>query len=216
MTDDAIDHDEAARFLPWLANETLDASERERIERHVRACVTCRAELAEQRALAALVRRQPAVQLSAEHDFERLRRKLDARPRSRLERRGLIVTWAAAASVAIAVIAAVLVRLVPAPQELDDRYRTLTQDGGAPLLVDVVFADISEEEMLELIARHGAEIVAGPSPRIGRYTLRVAGDRASEKEVAELVRQLRDDERVRFAARAYSAPADDASSETRP
>jgi len=211
MTDEAIDHDEAARLLPWLANGTLDAGERERVERHVRTCVTCRAELAEQRALAGLVRRQPAVRLSAERDFERLRRALDARPRSRGARRRRTAAWAAAASVAIAVLAAVLVGVLPGTEDPDDGYRTLTEDGAAPMLVDVVFADIAEEEIHELIARHGAVIVAGPSPRIGRYTLRVAGDAVPETQVAELVRRLREDERVRFAARAYSVPSDDAS-----
>lgn len=208
MTDDAMSHEEAALLLPWLVNGTLDSSERERVERHVRGCVTCRTELVEQRALASLVRDRPVVPLSAERDFERLRRTLDGSPSRGM--RGLrTAAWAVAASIAVVAIAASVAPLVVGTREPVEPYRTLTRDEAAPMLVDVVFVDISDDELRDLIETLGAEIVAGPSPRVGRYTLRLVDDRATDADLDDLVRRLRDDRRVRFAARAYSLPTHD-------
>jgi len=210
MTDDAMSHDEAVLLLPWLVSGTLDAGERERVERHVRGCVTCRAELAEQRALASLVRDRPIVPLSAERDFERLRQALD-RNASHCSLGPRAATWAVAASITIVAIAALVASLVVGTREPVAPYRTLTQGETPPMLVDVVFADASDDEIRALIDSLGAEIVAGPSPRVGRYTLRLVGGRATEADLDGVVRRLRDDERVRFAARAYSVPTDDSS-----
>lgn len=208
MTDDAMSHEEAALLLPWLVNGTLDSSERERVERHVRGCVTCRTELVEQRALASLVRDRPIVPLSAERDFERLRQALD-RNASHCSLGPRAATWAVAASITIVAIAALVASLVVGTREPVAPYRTLTQGETPPMLVDVVFADISDDELRDLIETLGAEIVAGPSPRVGRYTLRLVDDRATDADLDDLVRRLRDDRRVRFAARAYSLPTHD-------
>ena len=39
-------HAEAQHLLPWLANGTLSGTELERVQAHVKACATCRADLA--------------------------------------------------------------------------------------------------------------------------------------------------------------------------
>ncbi|HEX5420985.1 MAG TPA: zf-HC2 domain-containing protein, partial [Gammaproteobacteria bacterium] len=82
-----INHNEAARLLPWLVNGTLAGTERERVERHVRDCLVCRAEVREQQALQVLVRQRADVPLSAEQGFEALAQRLqEAREGGRFAR----------------------------------------------------------------------------------------------------------------------------------
>ena len=77
----ALQHEQAAALLPWLVNGTLGGEELEQVERHVRGCLGCRAELAEQNALRAMLRRQPPAALSADAHFESLRGRLAREPR---------------------------------------------------------------------------------------------------------------------------------------
>lgn len=208
MSGETLGHEQAAVLLPWLANGTLEGDELERVEQHMRGCVTCRREFAEQRALAALLRRQPPVQVSAELDFERLRRRLDAEGATgRLVPRRVVST-AVAAAVACAVVAMtfVLHRVEPA----HPLYETLTEEVPDAALVDVVFADLDEARIREWLARHDAEIVAGPSERIGRYTLRFSGSEMAGAQMEELLQRFRSDARIRFAAPAYIEPRGDA------
>ena len=53
--DDPV-HVDASALLAWYANETLDATEQARVERHVRECVACSRELEELRRLQAVLR----------------------------------------------------------------------------------------------------------------------------------------------------------------
>lgn len=201
-----LDHEQAAALLPWLANGTLDGAERERVERHVRGCLPCRAELAEQTRLRALVQRRPIVHLSADAGFERLRSRLAHARGPRVTRRTL---WAAAAVVALAGIGWMLAIGVSglAPRSDDGEYRTLSDSGAHGALVDVIFADgVRESDMRALLEELDAEIVAGPSRSLGRYTLELAEPRDAPLDVDSVVRRLLADERVRFAAPTYSAP----------
>lgn len=214
MTRDAFDHEHAAPLLPWLANGTLDGEERERVERHVRHCLPCRAELAEQTRLRAAVRQQPVVPLSADAGFERLQARLDRAP-SPLRPRGAFRTWAAAAAVvaigaAAAIGVPVAVSLLDSPTEADaGEYRTLSDGVTGRPLIDVIFADgVREAEMRALLEELDAEIVAGPSPRLGRYTLRLRAD-GSPADAEDVVRRLLGDERVRFAGPTFAPPLPD-------
>lgn len=220
-------HEEAALLLPWLVNGTLSGSERTRVEDHMRDCLVCRAELREQRALRTLVLRQPDVHVSAEQGFAALAGRLDReaapkRLRARLgavglgsvlrdlgaglatEPRGRRLALASFAAVAVAAAVALWV-LASGPAEAP-RYSTLTGvEDARPIDVDIVFAPgTSQEEARTVVEGVGGTIVAGPSA-LGRYTARVAGVE-SGADLEALMRKLRADPRVRFAARAYIAP----------
>jgi hypothetical protein len=203
MTRDAIDHETASGLLPWLVNGTLDADERERVERHVRLCIACRAELTEQHALWTLVRRQPTLPVSPEQELARLQRRIMSAPSAARYRRAPL---AAAAVVALAsALGLYALSRVEAPELRGEAYRTLSQAETPTVLIDVVFADISDAEILAVLAESRAEIVAGPSARLGRYTLRLV-EASSPSDVDAVLRRLAGDERVRFAGRAFSAP----------
>lgn len=215
MNEDASMHEHAAALLPWLVNGTLQGDERERVERHVRVCLRCRADLTEQTALRTLVRRQPAAGLAVDAHFDRMRARLEPQSSRRYRRISSRAMLAAAATLVLTVAGIMLwagrywtgdTIESPAPA-----YRLLSSDVADRALIDVIFAEgVREAEMRTLLAELGAEIVAGPSAGLGRYTLRIgagAGD-AAARDVEGLVAGLLRDERVRFAAPAYSAQAE--------
>ncbi len=72
-----MSHETVNGLLPWYANGTLADDERERVEDHVRACLTCHLELKKERGLYELVESSPAVNLAPDEGFERLSRRLD-------------------------------------------------------------------------------------------------------------------------------------------
>lgn len=212
-------HQQALELLPWLANETLDAIERERLERHLRDCLVCHAELKSQRALHALVKEQPTVGVSAERDFDALLARVDERDSSRGPARALgrrrrwwpapagatrLLAGAAAALAAAITVVAWLSAAGPVADE-PGAYSALAQpagDGGP--LVDIVFAQgVSETQMRALLREIDATIVTGPSD-LGRYTVRAAAV-SSAPERDTLVQRLRADARVRFAGPAFIA-----------
>ncbi len=73
-----MSHETATGLLPWYANGTLTDEERQRIENHVRGCVTCHLELRKERELHELVQSSPTVNLGPEEGFDKLSHRLDA------------------------------------------------------------------------------------------------------------------------------------------
>lgn len=208
MTDfEPLPHTRAFELLPWLINGTLAGTEREAVEQHVRACMLCRRELKDQQRLHASVRARRTADVSAEAGFDRLDRELGAqadaaRPRWR-------VAYATASRFALATAAgvavlAMLLWLTPLPNVDRDGYQTLATPPADATLVDIVFADeTTAAQMRDLLAAIDGEIVAGPS-RLGRYSVRVANDPASDQQLDKLLRVLAADPRVRFAGPALT------------
>jgi hypothetical protein len=201
-----LPHNRAFELLPWLVNGTLGDAEREAVEEHARACITCRRELREQQQLHAALRARRTADVSAEGGFERLNRELDGES----ERRRTTLRYATAAPFAIAAAAglavlAILLWFTPLPELADGGYSTLASTPAAEgALVDVVFADdTTAAEMQQLLDDIGGEIVAGPS-QLGRYSVRVTGARADAADIGKVVATLSADPHVRFAGRALA------------
>lgn len=217
----AMDHERANELLPWLANGSLEKSERTLVEQHVKSCLACRKSLREERKLRELMTRGADESLAVDEGFQRLLRRIDAAPQnsgqeplgsvdgrktSRKPRTwtASLSRWALAASVTLTL--GTVVWLVRAELEgpLPDRYVTVTD---APAIdaarVDVIFLDgIGAEERAALFAEIGARVAAGPSPA-GRYTLAFDSLDGREEAVAAVLARLRLDPRVRFAGRSF-------------
>ena len=203
----ALSHTRAFELLPWLINGTLASGEREGVEQHVRACIVCRRELKEQQRLHTAVRARRTVDVSAEAGFDRLDRELDAvpgaAPRRWRIRYGTAAPFALAAAAGVAVLA-VLLWFTPLPVLDRGGYETLATPPAEGALLDIVFADeTTAAQMQELLDRIDGEIVAGPT-ELGRYSVRVAGDKPSHEHLDELLRVLDADPRVRFAGPALA------------
>jgi hypothetical protein len=202
-----LPHTRAFELLPWLINGTLAGTEREAVEQHVRACIVCRRELKEQQRLHASVRARRTADVSAEAGFDRLDRELDAvtnaaRPRWRIPY-ATAGKFAVATAAGVAVLA-VLLWFTPLPNLDPDRYQTLATPPVDAALVDIVFTDeTTAAQMQDLLADIDGEIVAGPS-RLGRYSVRVASDPASDQQLDKLIHVLAADPRVRFAGPALT------------
>jgi hypothetical protein len=196
-----LPHTRAFELLPWLINGTLAGAERQAVEQHVRACIVCRRELKEQQRLHASVRARRTADVSAEAGFDRLDGELNAagaiRPRWRI-RYATAAPFAVATAAGVAVLA-ILLWFTPLPDLDRNDYKTLGTPPADAALVDIVFADqTTAAQMQDLLDDIDGEIVAGPS-RLGRYSVRVTGDRADDGQLDELIGVLAADPRIRFA-----------------
>lgn len=195
-----LSHRRALELIPWLVNGTLGDDERAALERHVRDCLPCRAELKQQRALAALLGKRHEPHLSPDAAFDALMNRADRRrwaPRAR---------YAIAASIAIALLGSIAVLYIPrlTDEHLEPGYETLARGGDAAVRLDLVFApDVTETELRGIVRAIGGTLVAGPS-EAGRYTIELGDDGTVTLE--RTIADLRADERVRFAGRSFMPP----------
>ncbi|HEX5786721.1 MAG TPA: zf-HC2 domain-containing protein [Woeseiaceae bacterium] len=209
-----LPHDQASELLPWLANGTLEAGERDAVRAHARNCVHCRRELDDLQALAAAIAPADA-ELLPVPDMRRINARIDAGLER--ERRGPALLagmkWFAGSpwrlafavqTVVVIALAAVLLR-PPAPEA---RYTTLSNPPSLPAgdYLRVVFDPGLEPAVLEaLLGTHGLAIAAGPSER-GVYTLSFARDAVAARR-EDVLAQLAADERVLFVQPAADATA---------
>ncbi len=207
MKPEQIAHETAFELLPWLVNGRLEGAEREAVEAHVRGCLLCHRELKDQRAVYAAIRSEDGRSASAVRAFAALERDLDEPPRRHAIDIPRSPRMLAAAAAAMLALVAVALWLAPASEDLAPRYTTLTAPSipsGAQ--IDVVFSEqTTAAEIASLLDAVHGEIVAGPND-IGRYGVRIADGRQSAAAIDEAVRHLRNDSRVRFAARVVTEP----------
>ena len=202
-----MSHQEAIELLPWLANESLDAGERDAVQRHATDCVICRRELAELSALRRSIGSEAARVEAPEPDMRRINARIDAQLERELWPRRLLATVRAwlgspmriafvAQSAALIAIAAVWLQ----PSDTDPAYRTLTTAEPLPAghYVRVVFdPGVDDAGVASLLEPTDLTVVAGPSAR-GVVTLRFADDTGGDERDA-IIRQMREDGRVLFA-----------------
>jgi hypothetical protein len=200
----AMNHQRAIELLPWLVNGTLSAGERAALEQHVHDCVSCRYELRQQNALAALVRQQGDVHVSPDAGFDDLMRHTDApRPRQRPDR----VRYAVAASIVIVLIGVATTSMYVSMIRGDGSFTTLsTPTDMETVRFDIVFVeDVSETEMRDVLRSVGGRIVAGPSD-IGRYTIEIDAQGRGAGAADDRLAALRRNDRIRFIGPSFIAP----------
>jgi anti-sigma factor RsiW len=169
-------HEESWLLLPWLVNGRLDASERLRIEQHVRACDACSRELTAQRLIRAALTEPERIVYTPGPSFRKLLERIDgaaaaprlqaspaAAPRSRHWRaawRPPGLAWAASfvLAVGVAALGTDLYRWsLP-------RYATHTDTAAVvPQVVHVAFAPaLGTADIEQLLRAAGGRVVAGP------------------------------------------------------
>ena len=216
-------HRECWEQIPWIANGSLDADERARLEPHLRACGSCQEELALQERTRTLMRRDDAVMLAPQVGWHKLSQRLEAASdgaeqasdaESSPEERSRSRRWPRWATIAASVQALALA-LVLGAQFMGDgefvaaRYETLTADrpieSGGPVIRLVFQTGVALQDVNALLRAVDAQVVAGPS-EAGVYTLALKNDRAAPDIDAALAR-LRADDRVLFAEAAVARTA---------
>jgi anti-sigma factor RsiW len=172
-------HERVQLLLPWYAKATLSEQETAEVDLHLGQCAECRAELAEERALAGAI---AALPLETERGWAAVAQRLDEKPRrapgaSSLAffRRRIPAGWAGGAALAAASITVALMTTVPPRMPVERTYTAMgSPRENAPGNAVVMFSpDTSERQLRGLVAGAGARIVDGPTAA-GGYVLRVA------------------------------------------
>ena len=204
-------HEESWMLLPWLVNGRLDASERSRIEQHVRACDACTRELEQQRRIRAALTEPERIVYAPGPSFRKLLERIDGaaaepRPqpapaptaRSRYWRsawRPPGLAWAATfvLAVAIATLGTDLYRWsLP-------RYSTHTDTRAVvSQVVHVAFAPaLGAADVGQLLQAAGGRVVTGPDAT-GVYGVVPLARGPGLAEARTLAARLRTDPRVRW------------------
>lgn len=199
-----LPHDQASELLPWLANGTLAAGERDAVRAHARNCVHCRRELDDMEALAALM--AAGTEPMPAPDMRRINARIDAHVARARRGPALLAAlksfaaspWRLAFVVQTSLVVALAVILLRAPAP-EPAYSTLSTPAALPAgdYLRVVFdPGLEAPAIAALLATHGLAVAAGPSER-GVYTLRfeAVADAAGRDAVRAA---LAADERVLF------------------
>ena len=205
-TDDDMTHDNAAELLPWLANDSLTESEKDRVLAHAQSCIICRRDLAELDALRDSISAGATELDPPPVDMRRINRRIDEYMERRrripraLEALGEFLSspWKAAVVLQSAVIVGLLIALA-AQQDDRPRYTTLTRDTPLPPghYLRLVVSTTPESGGLEaLLGDLGLRIVDGPSPRgVATVAFPEATSRDAQREV---IRALSENPMLRY------------------
>jgi hypothetical protein len=194
MTDDARESARDLRtleLLPWYVNGTLAGEEREAVRRALRSSLTCRLEHARLNRLQTLMQQDDAEHAATDRAFERLMSRIHRRRRWQGPR-----FWQAAAALLVACGLALWWSLDrrSEPQVFETLTTSDQAAAGAARLRVVFVSGVPEAVHRELLAAHGLEVTAPPTPE-GVYTLVVPAG----ADARAISNALRADPRVAFA-----------------
>lgn len=180
----------ALELLPWYVNGTLTGREREEVGCMLRSSLTCRLEYTRLMRLQEIMQQDDPEHAATDRAFERLMSRIH-----RQRRWHGLTLWHAAAVVLVACGLALMWNLDPRSTSQD--FETLTTPGDAApgtTRIRVVFVSVvPEDARRELLASHGLEMAAPPSPE-GVYTIAVPAG-ADARAISDA---LRADARVEF------------------
>jgi hypothetical protein len=207
-------HKEVFLLLPWYVNRSLREPEMREVESHLKVCLNCKREMANQLRLATAVNAADALDSSAQASFSRLMNQIHTTESatrsgasfhpSRKWYHRLDINFFRMPQAAM-VLVPVLALMLLAPgyffsrQMENTTYRTLS-DGesavGSTRDIQVIFAKGSSLQQIEFVLQGiDGQIVEGPSPE-GLYLIRLP---SSEKNFVEALLTLRSNSIVVFA-----------------
>ena len=195
MTDDVPESGRELRaleLLPWYVNGTLVGTEREEVRSALRSSLTCRLEHGRLTRLQELMRQDNAEHAATDRAFERLMSRIHRRRRWQGPR-----LWQAAAVLLVAFGLALWwsLDLRGVPQDFETLTTREDPAAGAVRLRVVFASGVPEDARRELLAAHGLEMAAPPTPA-GVYTL-VVPEGADARAISNA---LRTDPRVAFTS----------------
>lgn len=192
----AIDSDQNELLLPWLANETLDQSEREQVEQYLADHPEQQDELAFLKSLRAGVKQEQPGSPGA-FGLRRLQREIRA---GKSGTAPLVSTQPAAndsrwwkMSLAAAVMVAIVQGglLLNLDRSQDDRIRPLSSAQTPQAVIQIEFHPTATEQRIrELLAAASVRIVDGPSA-LGLYRLGIAQDDDGNPDLDSVLQELR-------------------------
>ena len=192
-----------ADLLPWYLNGTLGARERQRVERHLQECSTCRDELAKERRIYEEMAVEPSVEYMPAPSLKRLQAAISAEgaehtpSRPAGVRRLLPWTGLAAASIVVAAVAVAFLTTNRWGHSPKPDYHTVTIPSAHPQdeVIRAVFSPaVTLVDLQGILAEAQLRIVSGPT-EAGVYSLAAT----SRRPVSASLALLREHPEVRFA-----------------
>ncbi len=215
------DHQAAWESLPWYVNGTLEGPELVVVERHVKSCVACRAELKYLRELGGLLHTAEELPLTPAQGLSAVMARIDTAERGEPARAELpsltqrIRSWieplyqaspgirhallaqAAAILLLVGIIAWTVAQAPSAP------YQTLSDVGALPVdpraNLRVVFApQTPESQIREILGSVRGEIISGPTP-LGVYTVTAPVSEHPDHTAKAVLEELHAQPEITFA-----------------
>ena len=220
-------HQGISLLLPWYVNKTLHGVELNRVENHLKVCLTCRRELATLHKLAAAVQQEGSIDTVAQASFSHLKKRIHSpdgtadQEKAPLvialpaQRNGYGKIWhlprPALALAAVFLFSLLITRFIDTDNIHMNEYRTLS-DAENPAVrqntISVIFSnDTQQPQINEILASVHGRIVDGPTAQ-GIYTVAVDSELAA-KNVLAMVTTLRKSANVIFAEPAYALLSSD-------
>ena len=214
-------HQEISLLLPWYVNKTLSEDEIERVENHLKVCLTCKRDIVALQTLAAAVQQEGAIDTVAQASFSRLKKRIHspdsagrknapkvmAMPVQRKEQGKL---WRlpppALALAAVLLLSLLITRFIDPGNFQMTEYRTLSNAEHPAIgqnTLKVIFSTGTQQPQIdEILASVQGQIVDGPTEQ-GVYTVAVDSELAPEK-VLDRISSLRKNAHVIFAEPSYA------------
>ncbi len=210
---------EAARLLPWYVNGRLSAADAERVTQHLERCETCRADLAEQRALRAALKAGSSVEYAPQAGLAKTLARIDeltresaAGPESsraerdpeRRRRRFGVTQWLTAAVIVQAIGLGAIGGSFVVRQAGDRglaRYETLSSPApvaSGPRIRAVLSEAMTVGQLKALLAAHRLLIISGPT-EAGVFTFGAIDAAPGHGRLDASLAGLRADPNVLFA-----------------
>lgn len=214
-------HQEISLLLPWYVNKTLHGAEINRVENHLKVCLTCRRELATLHKLAAAVQQEGSIDSVAQASFSQLKKRIHSPDAAGQEKAAKVMalpvqrkaygnTWRlprpALALAAVILLSLLIPRFIDTGNFQMNEYRTLSNAENPAMsqnTLRVIFStDTGQPKINEILASVHGQIIDGPSAQ-GVYTVAIDSELAS-KNVLDKVASLRKNAHVIFAEPAYA------------
>lgn len=199
-------HQEVALLLPWLVNGSLEGEELQRVESHIRDCLTCRRELNALRKLSASIRGNSELDIAAATSFARLSSKM-AEPAQQLGKSTVRRRWRAGlrglgyAAVATLLAFIVLPRQLPTFTSLNQQYATLSSQSASAdrsQQLRVVFAKTASAGDIDAILSQIHAQTVGEANSLGAISIRLDPEQGSP-EPSQAIALLRNNPAILLA-----------------
>jgi Putative zinc-finger len=223
-------HREIRQLLPWFVNQSLSGPELAAVESHLGECLVCRRELQQLKKLSLAIKSDETNDSAENAAYARLKQRIESqgvapqvcvgndvsekqsadairlRPRNRAGFAPSV--WAIAAMLLLAV--AIPLNLYQSHDIIGttamNHFKTLSNGQSEKLAshqIRVVFAEAVDATSKQKIAGSiNGRLTGAPSPQ-GVYAVSLSED-LGEKEIINVIQQLRKDRRVIFAEPAYA------------
>ncbi|MEO1679702.1 MAG: zf-HC2 domain-containing protein [Pseudomonadota bacterium] len=179
-----MDHDHQAvwEMIPWYLNGTLEDADQRRVAAHLNRCAACRAEVAEQRRLQAVIMDGTTADTHAAESWRTLQKHI----RPGRDRRPILQRWAsvwAAGAVAAACLAALVAMPVLRVAQGPNEFVTLTAPGDDAGELRILPAPgVERHEVLSVLEDFGLEVTEAP---VITDLIRARPSASSPEEIAQ-------------------------------